>query len=72
MPNSILREVEIMVTTLSGCGGGIYGVCSMRILCSKFRGPSEHTLFDDVVIDKVVQVGDPKQLPATVLSNVAR
>ncbi|XP_058780353.1 uncharacterized protein LOC131653997 isoform X3 [Vicia villosa] len=90
---SILREAEIVVTTLSGCGGDLYGVCSERMLSSKFRGPSEHTLFDAVVIDEAAQalepatliplqllksngtqcimVGDPKQLPATVLSNVA-
>ncbi|CAK8535549.1 unnamed protein product [Lathyrus sativus] len=90
---SILREAEIVVTTLSGCGGDLYGVCSERMLCSKFRVPSEHTLFDAVVIDEAAQalepatliplqllksngtqcimVGDPKQLPATVLSNVA-
>ncbi|RDY11301.1 hypothetical protein CR513_04052, partial [Mucuna pruriens] len=90
---SILKEAEIVVTTLSGCGGDLYGVCSERMLNSKFGGPSEHTLFDAVVIDeaaqalepatliplqllkssetKCIMVGDPKQLPATVLSNVA-
>ncbi|KAK2425524.1 P-loop containing nucleoside triphosphate hydrolase superfamily protein [Trifolium repens] len=90
---SILMEAQIVVTTLSGCGGDLYGVCSERMLCSKFRGPSEHTLFDAVVIDEAAQalepatliplqllkssgtqcimVGDPKQLPATVLSTVA-
>ncbi|XP_024633064.1 uncharacterized protein [Medicago truncatula] len=90
---SILREAEIVVTTLSGCGGDLYGVCTETMLCSKFRGPSEHTLFDAVVIDEAAQalepasliplqllksigtqcimVGDPKQLPATVLSNIA-
>ncbi|RZB62240.1 Helicase SEN1 isoform B [Glycine soja] len=90
---AILKEAEIVVTTLSGCGGDLYGVCSERMLNSKFGGPSEHTLFDAVVIDeaaqalepatliplqllkssgtKCIMVGDPKQLPATVLSNVA-
>lgn len=90
---SILREAEIVVTTLSGCGGDLYGVCSETMLSSKFGGPSENTLFDAVVVDeaaqalepatliplqllkssgtKCVMVGDPKQLPATVLSNVA-
>ncbi|XP_029130085.1 uncharacterized protein LOC109812659 isoform X2 [Cajanus cajan] len=90
---SILKEAEIVVTTLSGCGGDLYGICSERMLNSKFGGPSEHTLFDAVVIDeaaqalepatliplqllkssgtKCIMVGDPKQLPATVLSNVA-
>ncbi|CAL0332118.1 unnamed protein product [Lupinus luteus] len=90
---SILREAEIVVTTLSGCGGDLFGVCSETMLSSKFGGPSEHTLFDAVVIDeasqalepatliplqllksigtKCIMVGDPKQLPATVISNVA-
>ncbi|XP_050380960.1 uncharacterized ATP-dependent helicase C29A10.10c isoform X2 [Argentina anserina] len=90
---SILREAEIVVTTLSGCGGDLYGVCSESMSGHKFGSPSEHTLFDAVVIDeaaqalepatliplqllkstgtKCVMVGDPKQLPATVLSNVA-
>ncbi|XP_047171150.1 uncharacterized protein LOC124839389 isoform X2 [Vigna umbellata] len=90
---AILKEAEIVVTTLSGCGGDLYGVCSERMLNSKFGGTSEHTLFDAVVIDeaaqalepatliplqllkssgtKCIMVGDPKQLPATVLSNVA-
>lgn len=53
---SILREAEIVVTTLSGCGGDLYGVCSERILSSKFRGSSEHTLFDAVIIDEAAQV----------------
>ncbi|XP_062110921.1 uncharacterized protein LOC133822564 isoform X2 [Humulus lupulus] len=90
---SILREAEIVVTTLSGCGGDLYAVCSESISGHKFGSPSEHTLFDAVVIDeaaqalepatliplqllksngvKCIMVGDPKQLPATVLSNVA-
>ena len=53
---SILRESEIVVTTLSGCGGDLYGVCSETMLSSKFGGPSEHTLFDAVVIDEAAQV----------------
>lgn len=53
---SILREAEIVVTTLSGCGGDLYGVCSERMLSSKLRGPSELTLFDAVVIDEAAQV----------------
>lgn len=53
---SILREAEIVVTTLSGCGGDLYGVCSEAMLSSKFGGPSEHTLFDAVVIDEAAQV----------------
>ncbi|GMY38273.1 helicase SEN1 [Fagus crenata] len=90
---SILREAEIVVTTLSGSGGDLYGVCSESMSAIKFGSPSEHTLFDAVVIDeaaqalepatlipfqllkssgtKCIMVGDPKQLPATVLSSVA-
>lgn len=90
---SILREAEIVVTTLSGAGGDLYGVCSESFLNYKFGSSSENTLFDAVVIDeaaqalepatliplqllkssrtKCIMVGDPKQLPATVLSQVA-
>ncbi|KAK8514255.1 hypothetical protein V6N13_063157 [Hibiscus sabdariffa] len=90
---SILKEAEIVVTTLSGCGGDLYGVCAETVSSFKLGNPSEHTLFDAVVIDeaaqalepatliplqllksrgtKCIMVGDPKQLPATVLSNVA-
>ncbi|KAI3455745.1 hypothetical protein Pfo_012408 [Paulownia fortunei] len=90
---AILKEAEIVVTTLSGCGGDLYGVCSESISGHKFINASENTLFDAVVIDeaaqalepatlipfqllksrgtKCIMVGDPKQLPATVLSNVA-
>ncbi|KAE8709137.1 hypothetical protein F3Y22_tig00110332pilonHSYRG00979 [Hibiscus syriacus] len=90
---SILKEAEIVVTTLSGCGGDLYGVCAETISSFKLCNPSEHSLFDAVVIDeaaqalepatliplqllksrgtKCIMVGDPKQLPATVLSNVA-
>ncbi|XP_016902852.2 uncharacterized protein LOC103500612 isoform X2 [Cucumis melo] len=90
---SILREAEIVVSTLSGCGGDLYAVCAESILSCKFGSSSENTLFDAVVIDEAAQalepatliplqllkssaircimVGDPKQLPATVLSNVA-
>ncbi|KAG1331997.1 hypothetical protein COCNU_02G019650 [Cocos nucifera] len=90
---SILREAEIVVTTLSGCGGDIYGVCSESASNGRFGNFSEQILFDVVVIDeaaqalepatliplqllksngtKCIMVGDPRQLPATVLSNVA-
>ncbi|GLU21867.1 hypothetical protein SLE2022_379790 [Rubroshorea leprosula] len=90
---SILREAEIVLTTLSGCGGDLYGVCAESMSGSKYSNSSEHTLFDAVVIDeaaqalepatliplqllksrgtKCIMVGDPKQLPATVLSNIA-
>lgn len=53
---SILREAEIVVTTLSGCGGDLYGVCSESLSSHKFSNPSEHALFDAVVIDEAAQV----------------
>ena len=53
---SILREAEIVVTTLSGSGGDLYGVCSESMSAIKFGSPSEHTLFDAVVIDEAAQV----------------
>ncbi|KAL8253502.1 hypothetical protein R6Q59_037195 [Mikania micrantha] len=90
---SILKEAEIVVTTLSGCGGDLYAVCSESILTHKFSPSFESSLFDAVVIDeaaqalepatliplqllkskggKCIMVGDPKQLPGTVLSDVA-
>uniref|UniRef100_I1QQ37 Uncharacterized protein n=1 Tax=Oryza glaberrima TaxID=4538 RepID=I1QQ37_ORYGL len=68
---SILGEAEIVVTTLSGCGGDIYSVCSETASANKFVNFSEHALFDVVVIDEAAQVGDPKQLPATVMSGLA-
>ncbi|KAG6491063.1 hypothetical protein ZIOFF_052395 [Zingiber officinale] len=90
---SILKEAEIVVTTLSGCGGDIYGVCSESASNNRFGVHSEHNLFDAVIIDeaaqalepatliplqllkskgtKCIMVGDPKQLPATVFSDVA-
>lgn len=53
---TILKEAEIVVTTLSGCGGDLYGVCSESILNHKFTSPSENSLFDAVVIDEAAQV----------------
>lgn len=53
---SILQEAEIVVTTLSGCGGDLYGVCSESMSTNKFGIPSEHTLFDAIVIDEAAQV----------------
>ncbi|XP_057535816.1 uncharacterized protein LOC130813918 isoform X2 [Amaranthus tricolor] len=90
---SILKEAEIVVTTLSGCGGDLYSACFEFMSKSKMANLIEQNLFDAVVIDeaaqalepatliplqllkssgtKCIMVGDPKQLPATVLSNVA-
>lgn len=53
---SILKEAEIVVTTLSGCGGDLYAVCAESISSHKFGSPNEHTLFDAVVIDEAAQV----------------
>lgn len=53
---SILQEAEIVVATLSGCGGDLYGVCSESMSTNNFGFPSEHTLFDAVVIDEAAQV----------------
>jgi superfamily I DNA and/or RNA helicase len=53
---SILGEAEIVVTTLSGCGGDIYSVCSETASANKFVNFSEHALFDVVVIDEAAQV----------------
>lgn len=56
---SILREAEIVVTTLSGCGGDLYRVCAESMSSHKFSSPSEHILFDSVVIDEAAQVNFP-------------
>lgn len=61
--NAILKEAEIVVTTLSGCGGDLYGVCSESSSSHKFSNASETTLFDAVVIDEAAQV-----LPSPFLS----
>lgn len=54
--NAILKEAEVVVTTLSGCGGDLYGVCSESTSSHKFINASETTLFDAVVIDEAAQV----------------
>ena len=48
---SIFREIEIVVKTLSWCGGDIYGVCSETASAIKHGNFSEQALFD-VVIDE--------------------
>jgi superfamily I DNA and/or RNA helicase len=53
---SILGEAEIIVTTLSGCGGDIYGICSENASSNKYGKFSENALFDVVVIDEAAQV----------------
>lgn len=53
---TVLREAEIVVTTLSGSGGDLYEVCSENMSNHKFGNPSEHNLFDAVIIDEAAQV----------------
>lgn len=53
---AILKEAEVVVTTLSGCGGDLYGVCAESISSHKFGSSSESTLFDGVVVDEAAQV----------------
>lgn len=53
---TILKEAEIVVTTLSGSGGDLYAVCAESISSHKFGSSSESTLFDAVVIDEAAQV----------------
>jgi superfamily I DNA and/or RNA helicase len=53
---SILGEAEIIVTTLSGCGGDIYGICSENASSNRYGIFSENALFDVVVIDEAAQV----------------
>lgn len=53
---SILREAEIVVTTLNGCGGDLYAVCYETVSNHKFDSSVEDTLFDAVVIDEAAQV----------------
>ncbi|EPS59861.1 hypothetical protein M569_14944, partial [Genlisea aurea] len=52
---AILKEAEIVVTTLSGSGGDLYGVCAELMSCHKFSTTSEYVLFDAVVIDEAAQ-----------------
>lgn len=53
---TILREAEIVVTTLSGCGGDLYSACFDSMANCKTANLSEHNLFDAVVIDEAAQV----------------
>lgn len=53
---AILKEAEIVVTTLSGCGGDLYGVCAASVSGQRFSSSSEGVLFDAVVIDEAAQV----------------
>lgn len=52
----ILRDAQIVLTTLSGAGGDLYSVCSEAASAGKFGIVPEHTMFDVVVIDEAAQV----------------
>ncbi|XP_024543048.1 probable helicase DDB_G0274399 [Selaginella moellendorffii] len=88
MKLEVLREADVVLTTLSGCGGHIYSTL-MEFIATRDAQAAE-MLFDAVIIDEAAQavepstliplqllkatrgkcilIGDPKQLPATVLS----
>lgn len=53
---TVLREAEIVVTTLSGSGGDLYEVCSENMPNHRFGSPSEHNLFDAIIVDEAAQV----------------
>lgn len=53
---SILREAEIVVTTLSGCGGDLYEVCYESASNSSSGRFLDQCFFDVVVIDEAAQV----------------
>jgi len=55
---SILREAEIVVTTLSGCGGDLYGVCYDSTSSKSSGRFTDQFFFDVVVIDEAAQVCD--------------
>eukprot|EP00850_Spirogloea_muscicola_P001467 SM000005S17264 [mRNA] locus=s5:1111561:1129649:+ [translate_table: standard] len=89
----VLRTAELVVTTLSGCGGDLSTACNDSATAIRAGKEVEgEALFDAVIIDEAAQalepatliplqllaaraqcimVGDPKQLPATVLSQSA-
>lgn len=48
----ILKECQIMLTTLNGCGGELYNLCA----------ESEEALFDVVVVDEAAQALEPAKL----------
>ena len=53
---SILREAQIVVTTLSGCGGDLYAACFDSSSRSRLIDLPECSLFDAVIIDEAAQV----------------
>ncbi|XP_024540869.1 uncharacterized protein LOC9647084 isoform X1 [Selaginella moellendorffii] len=87
LKNQNIRDADIVLTTLGGCGGDVYAACMDT------SEKDTELFFDAVVIDEAGQalepasliplqflggnhgrcvlVGDPKQLPATVLSQAA-
>ncbi|MCO5611008.1 hypothetical protein L7F22_065256 [Adiantum nelumboides] len=93
LKRDIIRRAEIVVATLSGCGGDVYSACVDKSSRRRQLRNLDDGLFDAVVIDeaaqalepatliplqllkmshaKCIMVGDPKQLPATVISQMA-
>jgi hypothetical protein len=79
----ILREASIVVTTLSGCGGDVYSACKESkgaeagglfdavIIDEAAQALEPATLIPLQLLaprgGRCVMIGDPKQLPATVL-----
>ncbi|KAI5072739.1 hypothetical protein GOP47_0013117 [Adiantum capillus-veneris] len=93
LKRNIIRRAEVVVATLSGCGGDVYSACIDKSGRRRQLRTLDDGLFDAVVIDeaaqalepatliplqllktshaKCIMVGDPKQLPATVISQMA-
>nr|XP_024386396.1 uncharacterized protein LOC112287553 isoform X3 [Physcomitrium patens]XP_024386398.1 uncharacterized protein LOC112287553 isoform X3 [Physcomitrium patens] len=97
MRRAVIREADVVLTTLSGSGADVYSACMETFVpVKKFGGRKdvpEDDFFSAVVIDEAGQalepatliplqllkqtharcvlVGDPKQLPATVISQAA-
>lgn len=79
----ILREASIVVTTLSGCGGDVYSACKESkgseagglfdavIIDEAAQALEPATLIPLQLLvpqgGRCIMIGDPKQLPATVL-----
>jgi superfamily I DNA and/or RNA helicase len=54
---AIIREADVFVTTLSGCGGDIYAICMETFRENKkSQGASDDGFFSAVVIDEAGQV----------------
>jgi hypothetical protein len=57
MRKAVIREADVVVTTLSGCGVDVYAVCMESFMAKKkSRGRAEEDFFSAVVIDEAGQV----------------